>query len=318
WDNEEDHTQAKEAFEKWKGFHEDAINSTELKPRTHKKAEKTDEQLFAEWTEKYGEEAAKIIQQTVADNIKDYEHMKQFAIKVARHLTTKLVASSYTVHSVIRKESQIPELEALGSKPIVQSIEKSSVNDLAATIKKHSPNVVIWSAGAGGGSPERTKAVDHEGAIKVFDATAAAGVKRFIIVSAVDIRDRGNKPTPEWYNDDDNAVSKRMWGAIGVYCEAKLAADRDLVTQNSRRKLDYTIVRPGSLNTDKGSGKVAAGKVHLSNSVSREDIAEVIVQCIKNPSTIGLAFDVVGGETSIPQAIEEVASQKIDTFEGHY
>ncbi|KAG9998392.1 NAD(P)-binding protein, partial [Aureobasidium melanogenum] len=225
---------------------------------------------------------------------------------VARHLTTKLVASSYTVHSIIRKESQIPELEALGSKPIVQSIEESSVNDLAATIKKHSPNVVIWSAGAGGG------------AIKVFDATAAAGVKRFIIVSAVDIRDRGNKPTPEWYNDDDNAVSKRMWGAIGVYCEAKLAADRDLVTQNGRRKLDYTIVRPGSLNTDKGSGKVAAGKVHLGNSVSREDIAEVIVQCIKNPSTIGLAFDVVGGETPIPQAIEEVASQKIDTFEGHY
>ncbi|KAG9679548.1 hypothetical protein KCU99_g1452, partial [Aureobasidium melanogenum] len=82
WDNEEDHIQAKEAFEKWKGFHEDAINSTELKPRTHKKAEKSDQQLFAEWTEKYGEEAAKIIQQTVADNIKDYEHMKQFAIKV--------------------------------------------------------------------------------------------------------------------------------------------------------------------------------------------------------------------------------------------
>jgi len=99
----------------------------------------------------------------------------------------------------------------------VQSIEDSNVNDLTATIRKHSPSVVIWSAGAGGGSPARTKAVDHEGktnsavpcqvrymltrrigAVKVFDATAAAGVKRFIIVSAVDIRDRENKPTPEW------------------------------------------------------------------------------------------------------------------------
>lgn len=67
------------------------------------------------------------------------------------------------MHSIIRKESQIPELEALGAKPIVQSIEDSSVHDLTATIKTHSPNVVIWSAGAGGGSPERTKAVDHEG-----------------------------------------------------------------------------------------------------------------------------------------------------------
>ncbi|CAD0021953.1 unnamed protein product [Aureobasidium pullulans] len=82
WNNEEDHTHAKEAFEKWRGFHEDAIHSTELKPRTHKKAEKSDEQLFAEWSEKYGEEAAKIIQKTVAENVKDYEHMKQFAIKV--------------------------------------------------------------------------------------------------------------------------------------------------------------------------------------------------------------------------------------------
>ncbi|KAI5227685.1 hypothetical protein E4T40_02441 [Aureobasidium subglaciale] len=84
WNNEEDHTHAKEAFEKWRGFHEDAIHSTELKPRTHwqKKAEKSEEQLFAEWSEKYGEDAAKIIQKTVADNVKDYEHMKQFAIKV--------------------------------------------------------------------------------------------------------------------------------------------------------------------------------------------------------------------------------------------
>jgi hypothetical protein len=55
----------------------------------------------------------------------------------------------------------------------VQSIEDSSVNDLTATIKKHSPNVVIWSAGAGGGSPERTKAVDHEGKSDTADLRLA-------------------------------------------------------------------------------------------------------------------------------------------------
>ncbi|KEQ93893.1 hypothetical protein AUEXF2481DRAFT_41618 [Aureobasidium subglaciale EXF-2481] len=238
--------------------------------------------------------------------------------KVARHLTTKLKASSYTVYSVIRKESQMPELEALGARPIVQSIEGSSVDELTSTISKHKPNVVIWSAGAGGGSPERTRAVDHEGAVKVFDATAAAGVKRFIIVSAIDIRDRENKPTPEWYNDDDLAVSNKMWNAIGVYCEAKLAADRDLVSKNHLRQLDYTILRPGSLNTEKGSGKVAAGKVHLGQSISREDVAELIVRVMETPSTIGLAFDVVGGETSIPTAVKQVSDEKIDTFEGHY
>jgi len=120
------------------------------------------------------------------------------------------------------------------------------------------------------------------------------------------------------YNDDDTAVSNRMWNAIGVYCEAKLAADRDLVTQNDRRKLDYTIVRPGSLNTEEGSGKVAAGKVHLGKSISREDVAEVIVRCINTPSTIGLAFDVVGGDSPIAHAVDEVGGQRVDTFEGRY
>lgn len=82
WDNEEDHRVAKEAFEKWKGFHEDAIDSTELKARTHKKTPKTDEQLFEEWTEKYGKEGAEVIRDTVAANVADYEYLKQFAIKV--------------------------------------------------------------------------------------------------------------------------------------------------------------------------------------------------------------------------------------------
>ncbi|KAF2466431.1 uncharacterized protein BDR25DRAFT_306219 [Lindgomyces ingoldianus] len=83
WDSDEDHKVAKEAFEKWKGFHEDAINSTELKARTHKKIAKSDEQLFAEWTDKFGEEGAKAIRDTVEACVPDYEYLKQFAIKVA-------------------------------------------------------------------------------------------------------------------------------------------------------------------------------------------------------------------------------------------
>lgn len=82
WDNEEDHRIAKEAFGKWKGFHEDAIVSSELKPRAHKKTPKTDEQLYAEWAEKFGEQGAKVIKETVDANIPDYEYMKKFAIKV--------------------------------------------------------------------------------------------------------------------------------------------------------------------------------------------------------------------------------------------
>ncbi|KAL8824829.1 MAG: hypothetical protein Q9191_004796 [Dirinaria sp. TL-2023a] len=82
WDSEEDHKRAKEAFEKWKGFHEDAIESSGLKPRLHGKTIKSVEDEDREWTEKYGEEGAKVIRATVNASIEDYEYLKQFALKV--------------------------------------------------------------------------------------------------------------------------------------------------------------------------------------------------------------------------------------------
>ncbi|KAG9232523.1 P-loop containing nucleoside triphosphate hydrolase protein [Amylocarpus encephaloides] len=84
WDTEDDHQSARDAFEKWRGFHEDAINSTCLKPRSaaHKKKHKTVEIEDKEWREKYGDEGAKVIRETVTANIPDYEYLKSFAIKV--------------------------------------------------------------------------------------------------------------------------------------------------------------------------------------------------------------------------------------------
>ncbi|KAF1986348.1 hypothetical protein K402DRAFT_393829 [Aulographum hederae CBS 113979] len=83
WDSEEDHQIAKAAFEKWQGFHDDAIASTELKKRDHKKKPKSDDECYAEWVQKFGEEGAKVIKQTVADNVGHYEYLKQFAIKAS-------------------------------------------------------------------------------------------------------------------------------------------------------------------------------------------------------------------------------------------
>ncbi|RDW71273.1 hypothetical protein BP6252_07836 [Coleophoma cylindrospora] len=84
WDTEEDHQRAKSAFEKWRGFHDDAIESTSLKPRdaAHKKKVKTVEEENEEWKAKYGEEAQKCIRACVDANIPDYEHLKRFALKV--------------------------------------------------------------------------------------------------------------------------------------------------------------------------------------------------------------------------------------------
>jgi len=79
WDNDEDQERAKAAFEKWKGFHEDAIDSKDLKPRTHKVA-KTEAQWDTEWKEKYGEKAAKVIRETVDHNMADYLYLRQFVL----------------------------------------------------------------------------------------------------------------------------------------------------------------------------------------------------------------------------------------------
>ena len=141
--------------------------------------------------------------------------------KVSRQLTPLLTGATpnpWTVYSVIRNESQVKSLELMGAKPIVKSIEDSSVDQLAAVIHKCLPlDVVIWSAGAGGGDPSRTKSVDEEGAIKVMDAIAkTAGVKRFIIVSALDLRDRNVDP-PAWYNENDLERSEKVWDVIGPY-----------------------------------------------------------------------------------------------------
>ncbi|KAK4545271.1 hypothetical protein LTR36_003451 [Oleoguttula mirabilis] len=238
--------------------------------------------------------------------------------KCARHITRLLAAEGHTVHSIIRNPDQKSDIESLGGKPIVQSIEEASVEDLAKTITQSKATTVLWCAGAGGGNPERTKAVDNEGAIRSMDATAQAGVKRYIIISAIDVRDRSNKPEPEWYDDNDRQRSEKVWGFIGPYMQAKFAADRNLVTENERRGLEFTIVRPGGLTNEPGKGTIAAGKVHLDAMISREDVAKMVVECIKNDSTKGLAIDCVGGDTPIADAVAQVAKGRIDSFAGRY
>ena len=143
------------------------------------------------------------------------------------------------------------------------------------------------------------------------------------MVSAVDVRDREGKPVPDWYGDADKARSDKTWGAIGKYMLAKLVADKSLVQENKKRGLEYTIVRPSGLTLEEGTGKVAVGKVGVTRSISREDVASVIVAVIDEPKTIGLAFDIVGGdgksdERSVEDAVGKIAQDKIDTFEGYY
>ena len=245
---------------------------------------------------------------------------------VGQRLTQVLrneIKPKFTVYSLIRSSSQSPTISSLGGEPIIQSLEDASVDELAKTIQTCNASSVIFTAGAGGGDPERTQNVDHHGAIKAMDATAQAGVRRFILVSALDVRDRENRPTPDWYDEEDKKRSDGLHKALAPYMQAKLQADRELVTRNAKRDLEYTIVRPGALTNDPGVGRVVAGKGGMGNPIPREDVARVVASCLANAGTSRLAFDVIGvgkGKNDLPidEALEFVAKGKVDCFEGYY
>jgi nucleoside-diphosphate-sugar epimerase len=242
--------------------------------------------------------------------------------KTARHLTELLTASHHKPHivySIIRDPTQIPDLEAIGARPIVQDLVSSSMDDFRKIFEQARPDTVVWAAS----NPRAPVEVDRDGAIKIMDALAQADIpsKRYVVISAADIRDRENRPIPDWYSDADVKLSDRMWGIIGPALRAKFEADRDLVTQNERRKLKYTIIRPGGLTDDDAKERLRAGKVGLAGMISRANLAKTVRTVIENSHTEDLAFDVHGsGENDLPieDAVKRVADKREDTFEGYY
>lgn len=185
--------------------------------------------------------------------------------KVAQHLTRHALAAGHTVYSVLRQEAHLHDLPQPDGKgklvPVQESIEAASVSTLSTLLGKYAPDVVVWSAGAGGkGGPERTRAVDFEGAKKVFDALQASGLtssssfRRLVMVSAIDTRDL-SRPPPAWYTPEDLESSKRGHAAIPFYYEMKFAADQDL----SKRAFPWFILRPSALKDGQGTGNVSLG-----------------------------------------------------------
>ena len=142
----------------------------------------------------------------------------------------------------------------------------------------------IVAAGAGAGSgPARKQTVDLGGAVKLIDAAQSHGISRYVMVSAI-----GANHPERW--------SEQM----RPYYEAKAAADAALIESG----LDYTIVRPGRLTDDPGTGKVeAAESLDRYGEVTRDDVAAVIAEAFGAANTIGKGFDLLNGETSVKEAI---------------
>lgn len=223
--------------------------------------------------------------------------------RVALHITSIATQPPYNwqIDSIHRSPSQDEDIRNVGGNPITLDLEKSSTSDLIERFR--GADGIIWSAGAGGkGGKERTWAVDYESAVKAYDAAEQAGVRRILVVSAIDVRNR-EKPPPEWYSEEDLARSDRIWKTIPEYMKAKLAAEEDLYKRAG--KLDWTVIRPSGLTDEKGTGKVTLGRAPLTQ-IPREDVARVVIGCIQEKGTIGKSFDVSSGDTPIDEAIKSV------------
>ncbi|WP_106813750.1 SDR family oxidoreductase [Microbacterium timonense] len=201
--------------------------------------------------------------------------------KVALLLEPLLVAQGHTVTGVIRNPAHEREVAATGAQPLVADVETLDLDQFTNLVAGN--DVIVWSAGAGGGNPARTYAVDRDAAIRTMDAATAAGVLRYVMVSWIGSRaDHGVNPGDSFF----------------PYADAKWAADAHL----SQSTLDWTILAPGTLTLEPPTGRITVDPAGRGE-VSRADVAAVIAAAIADDSTIGRTIRFGGGGESIGHAI---------------
>lgn len=200
--------------------------------------------------------------------------------KVALHLARILTERGDRVSSVFRNPDHAGDVAATGADPVMADIERLDTDALADLLAGH--DAVVFSAGAGGGNPERTYAVDRDAAIRAIDAAARAGVRRFVMVSYF-----GAGP--------DHGVSQE--DSFYHYAEAKAAADAHLRASG----LDWTVLGPGRLTLDVPTGRIALGAG--TGEISRADVAHVAAAALADDSTIGRTVEFNNGAIPIAEAL---------------
>ena len=202
--------------------------------------------------------------------------------KIALLLARRLADRGDEVRSLIRNPAHSGDIEAAGAAPVVCDLEAAGDDEVAGAVA--GADAVVFAAGAGPGSgPERKWTMDYGGAVKLIAAARANGVDRYAMVSS-------RSADPDAPGDD----------TFAVYLRAKGKADADL----RQSGLAYTIVRPGALTDDPGSGQIRVGTG--DGSISREDVAALLAAALHDPGLAGTQFEVIEGETPIEQALEQL------------
>jgi uncharacterized protein YbjT (DUF2867 family) len=201
----------------------------------------------------------------------------QIALRLAKIMSER----GDEVVALIRNPDHAEDVKRAGAEPAVVDLEDASEDEVANTI--NGSDAVVFAAGAGPGSGSaRKETMDYGGAVKLIAAAKQAGVGRYVIVSSMGAN-------PNATGDD----------TFSVYLSAKGRAD-DAVRASG---LDATVIRPGGLTNDAGTGRVRLGESLPRGQVTRDDVAAVLVAVLDSPSTIGRTADLIGGDTPIAEAV---------------
>ncbi|RRN71959.1 SDR family oxidoreductase [Peribacillus simplex] len=214
--------------------------------------------------------------------------MKVFVVgangQIGKHLVDLLKDSpDYSVRAMIRKEEQRQHFEKNGIESAVVSLT-GSVEEIANAAK--GCDAIVFTAGSGGRTgADQTLLIDLDGAVKTIEAAENLGIDRFIMVSAFQANNREN------WNE-----------AIKPYYVAKHYSDRALLHSD----LIFTIIRPGGLVNEPGTGKVTAAEELERGSISREDVARTIFASLTEENTYKRSFDLISGDTVIAEALRNI------------
>jgi uncharacterized protein YbjT (DUF2867 family) len=208
--------------------------------------------------------------------------------KVALLAEPMLVEAGHSVHAVIRNPDHVADVEATGAEPVVANLESLDQAGTDELLDGH--DVVVWSAGAGGGSPERTWAVDRDAAMRVVDAVARSGARLVMVSYFGASPDHGVSPDEPFY----------------AYAEAKALVDEAI----RERLADWVILQPSGLTLDEETGielDEPAGSIE-SGEIPRATVARLIAETVEHPAVSGLSIRCNGGETPVREALASLPS----------
>jgi uncharacterized protein YbjT (DUF2867 family) len=201
--------------------------------------------------------------------------------QIGRRLARLLAARGDRVRGLIRNPDHADDLRSDGAEPVVCDLESAPVADVASAVE--GADAVVFAAGAGPGSGAARKlTMDRDGAVKLVSAAQQAGVPRYVIVSSV-----GAESPP---GGDD---------VFSVYLRAK--AEADAAVMESDR--DWTVVRPGMLTDDPGTGRARIQEKPIRAEVTRDDVAAVLAAVVDESRAVGRVLYVVGGDEPIEDAL---------------